>query len=66
MFDLTSLVIIIGSMIGFNRSSPAIGIILGIIVLSVANYFTLIEWETTMFGAVALVAMLAVTITRRR
>ena len=40
--------------------------ILGLIILGVANYFQVVEMETTLFGGIALAAMLAVAITRRR
>ena len=64
-FDLTTLIIVIVSMIGFQRASPGMGIIFGIMVLGVAAYFELIVLETVILGTLALLAMIAIIITRR-
>ena len=52
-------------MIGFQRSTPGLGIIFAIMVLGVAAYFELIELETVILGSLALLAMVAIIITRR-
>ena len=64
-FDLVTLIVIIVAMIGFNRSSPAMGLIFSIIVLGVAAYFELIELPGVILGVLALLVMIAVIITRR-
>lgn len=64
-FDLTTLIIVIVSMIGFQRASPGMGVIFGIMVLGVAAYFELIVLETVILGTLALLAMIAIIITRR-
>lgn len=64
-FDLTTLIIVIVSMIGFQRASPGTGVIFGIMVLGVVAYFELIVLETVILGTLALLAMIAIIITRR-
>ena len=64
-FDLVTLIVVIISMIGFQRSSPGMGIIFAIMVLGAASYFELIELETVILGTLALLAMVAIIITRR-
>ena len=64
-FDLVTLIIVIISMIGFQRSTPGLGIIFAIMVLGAAAYFELIELETVILGTLALLAMVAIIITRR-
>ena len=52
-------------MIGFQRTNPGLGLIMSIIVLTTAAYFRLIEVEGVIIGILALLAMLAVALTRR-
>lgn len=64
-FDLVTLIVVIISMIGFQRASPGMGVIFGIMVLGVAAYFELVVLETVILGTLALLAMIAIIITRR-
>ena len=64
-FDLVALIVVIIGMIGFQLASPGMGVIFGIMVLGVAAYFELIVLETVILGTPALLAMVAIIITRR-
>jgi hypothetical protein len=63
--DFITLLVIIVSMIGFNKENPAVGLIIAVMILGSASFFEIIELESTLVGALALVVMLAIVITRK-
>ena len=64
-FDIITLIVIIVSMIGFNKENPAAGIIIATMILGAASFFQVIILETTVFGALALVVAIAIAVTRK-
>ena len=58
--DLITMLIVIVSMLGFNRTNPALGVGVMTTMLGAAWYFELIEWQGAMLGAVAMVLVLAI------
>ena len=53
-------------MVGFNRSNPAVGTVIALMIVGSATAFGVIRLETTLFGIIALIVMLAIVTTRRR
>lgn len=64
--DGITLLVIIVSMVGFNRRDAKVGIILNIMIMGVAGFYGIIQVETIMFGALATVAMFAIFSARKR
>jgi hypothetical protein len=64
-FDLITLIIVIVSMIGFNRDHPEVGVSIMAAMIGVCAYYGIIEWETTLTGAVILVVALAIANSKR-
>lgn len=65
VLDLITVIVILISMIGFNRSNPAAGIIIAVMVLGATAFFGIIEFPTIIAGVIALIVMLAVVTTRK-
>jgi len=63
--DLITLIVIIVSMVGFNRTNAAAGILISVMILGATSYFGLIAIPTMVMSALVLVVMLAIVITRR-
>lgn len=63
--DLITLLIIIGSMIGFNRVNETVGVIFNVFLIGVLAYFEIIEFPTIFFGALALIIMLVIGSTKK-
>ena len=63
--DLMSLIIVIVSMIAFNRTHPYIGVIVMVAMFSVAGYYGLVQPITVMSGFLILVVVLAIAYGRR-
>lgn len=59
-FDFITLLVVIISMAGFQKKNTAAGVLISIIVVTVAGVFQIIEPLTIVFGALALVAMVAI------
>jgi len=58
--DLITMFIVIVSMLGFNRTNPALGVGIMVTMLGAAWYFELIPWTSGMLGGIALVVVLAI------
>lgn len=58
--DLITLFIVIASMIGFNRTHPALGVGMMTTMLGAAWYFELIPWTSAVLGGIALVVVLSI------
>ena len=65
VLDFITVLVILISMIGFNRKNPAAGIIIAIMVLGATAFFGIIEFPTIIAGVIALIVMLAVVTTRK-
>ena len=63
--DLITLIVIIVSMVGFNRTNPAAGLIISVMILGATSYFGLIEIPTIVMSAFVLIVMLAIVTTRK-
>ena len=63
--DLMSLIIVIVSMIAFNRTHPYVGVIVMVAMFSVAGYYGLVQPITVMSGFLILVVVLAIAYGRR-
>jgi hypothetical protein len=63
--DMITFIVIIVSMVGFNKSNPAAGILISVMILGATAYFGLIELPTILFSVVSLIVMLAIVITRK-
>ena len=58
--DFITLIIIIVSMIGFNRKSPVVGVIINAMVIGAAVSLQIIQFETVMISAIATVVMFVI------
>lgn len=58
--DLITMLIVIVSMLGFNRYNPAVGVGVMATFLGAAWYFELIPWTSGAFGGIALILVLAI------
>lgn len=63
--DLVMLFLVIISMIGFNRTNPAVGVGFMFSVIGVATYFQLISYQGTIIAAIALIMTLAIIQVRK-
>ena len=66
VIDLVSLGAILLSMIGFNRVSPIVGGVMGVIIFLVLGYFQIIEVPTVMVGVIATILMLFIANARKK
>ena len=64
--DFMTLIIVIISMIGFNRYNPAVGVGLMVAMIGVTGYYGLIEPPTIIIGVIILVFTLAIALARSR
>jgi hypothetical protein len=64
--DIVGLFVILVSMVGFNRVSPIVGVLISASVLFALSFFGLIAIPTVMVGIIALVIFLAWGIHRKR
>ena len=58
--DFITLMIIIVSMIGFNRKNPVVGVIINAMVIGAAVFLQIIQFETVMISAIATVVMFVI------
>ena len=58
--DFITLIIIIVSMIGFNRKNPVVGVIINAMVIGAAVFLQIIQFETVMISAIATVVMFVI------
>ena len=65
VLDMVTLIVIIVSMIGFNRVNETVGALFNIIFRGALAFFEIIELSTTIFAAIALVLMLVIITTRK-
>lgn len=65
MLDIITLSIVIFSMIGFNRINEAVGAFFSIAIIGVAAYWGILTFPGVIAAAVAIVAVLAITSTRK-
>ena len=63
--DLMTLIIVIVSMIGFNRDHPEVGVAIMGTMMGVCYFYGIIQWETGLTGAVILVVALAIANSKR-
>ncbi len=63
--DFIALTAIILSMIGLNRVNESVGIIFGIFMIGALSVFQIIPWQSTLTASLALIAMWAITTTRK-
>lgn len=63
--DLITLLIIVISMIGFNRVNETVGAIFCAAIIGFTAYFEIITFPTIFLGAIILIVMLVVTTTRK-
>ena len=59
-FDLMTMFVVIISMVGFNRRSPAVGVGIMVAFIGAMAYFGIIETPTVVMGAIAVVVVLAI------
>ena len=64
--DVVTLIVVLGSMIGFNRISPVVGIIVSSVFLFVMSYFSVVAIPTAVFGAIIVAVVLAIVTTRKK
>lgn len=64
-FDMMTIIIIIISMIGFNRSHPYVGVIVMFAVIGFARHYNFIQDITVVSGLIILVVALAIAYGRR-
>jgi hypothetical protein len=61
IFDFITMVVVLISMIGFNRVNSAVGGVFSIIVIGVASWFGFIQWYSgALMGAVVAIVTLAI------
>lgn len=65
VIDMITLMVIIISMIGFNRVNETVGALFNIIFIGALSFFGIIELSTTIFSAIAVVLMLVIITTRK-
>jgi hypothetical protein len=65
VFDLVTLLVIIGSMIGLNRENESVGIVFNIMLMFGLAAFQIIELTTVIFGMIALVLVFVITSTKK-
>ena len=58
--DFITVIIIIVSMIGFNRKNPVVGVIINAMVIGAAVFLQIIQFETVMISAIATVVMFVI------
>lgn len=63
--DIITLMIVIFSMIGFNRINEAVGAFFSIAIIGATAYFGILSLDGTIIGAIAVVIMIAVISTRK-
>lgn len=63
--DLMTLILVIVSMIGFNRDHPEVGVAIMGSLIGVCAFYGIIRWETGLTGAVILVVALAIANSKR-
>ena len=66
VLDLITLMVVILSMLGFNRVNETVGALFNLIFIGALSFFEIIELSTTIFSAIALVVMLAIITTRKQ
>ena len=59
--DLVTLIVVIVSMMAFNRKNPAVGLSVMAGMLGILSIFQIVQWETTALGGIILVVFLAWT-----
>ncbi len=64
--DLVTLFIVILSMIGFNRTNPAVGVGLMAAFIGIATYYQLLTYQGTMVAGIALIVMIAIIQVRKQ
>ena len=65
VFDLVTLLVIIGSMIGLNRENESVGIVFNVMLMFSLSFFGIIELTTVIFGMIALVLVFVITSTKK-
>lgn len=63
--DMVTLIVVVFSMIGFNRKNHAMGVIFNAIIIGVTAWYGIIEIPTIMVGITVTVAMFVVFASRR-
>ena len=63
--DMITLIVIIVSMVGFNKSNPAAGLIISIMILGATSFFGLISMSASILGVLALIVMIGIVVTRK-
>ena len=58
-FDLMTLFVVLVSMVGFNRTSPTVGVGIMVAFIGAMGYFGIIETPTIVMGAIAVVVVLS-------
>ena len=64
--DVVGLFVILISMVGFNRLSPIVGVLLSASIVFALSFFGIISLPTVLVGVIALVIFLGWGITRNR
>lgn len=65
VFDLVTLLVIIGSMIGLNRENESVGIVFNVMLMFALSFFGIIQLTTVIFGMIALVLVFVITSTKK-
>lgn len=63
--DLITLVVVIASMIGFNRVNESVGVVFNTFLIGALAWFEIITFPTIMFGALFMIAILVYLTTRK-
>jgi hypothetical protein len=65
VLDFMTLLVVIVSMIGFNRYNPVVGVVTLVMTMGALSWFGIIQWESTFMGAIALMIVLAIIQVRK-
>lgn len=64
-FDLITLLVLILSILGFNRINESVGVIVNVALIGALAFLGIIQWPVILSASVALVLVLVVTSTRK-
>lgn len=64
-FDMVTLLVLILSIIGFNRVNESVGAVFNVALIGVCAYFGIIEWPVILSSSVALVLVLIISSTKK-
>jgi len=63
--DFITLSVMVVAFLGFNRINESVGVIMAVFIIGGAAFFGIIQFPTIIFGAIAVIVMLAIVTTRK-